>query len=476
MADRRRALATALLGAVAVALLLAWMAGARMVRGEGRDTGLPTTPARPLLLRSSNGVRLAATYWPGSRPDSPGVLLLHGVGASRDATAPTARWLSARAYASLTLDFRGHGGSTITSRSFGWNEAADARAGFDWLKREQRGARVAVLGISMGGAAALLGPSGAVPADALVLQAVHPDIRRAIRGRLRAVLGPTGALGEPLLSLQSLPHFAVWPGQLSPVKALRRYRAPVLVIGGADDRYTPLRDTRALYDAAPAGRRVMWVAPGADHAQTSVLDTPEYRAVVAGFLRRTIGSEDGSFYWAGRPTKLALQVKRFQIDRNQPADFATPRQLLERPCWLEKIDAGIAQHRRAVVKHEEEAALLPPLLLPQGERACRTWLCLYRCDAAHAWNLAGHTEYFRSVSWCGRRYGPLASEVATQVSIIGHPHVAPITASGQGTADGVHHGPIERQAGPRKAKRTRAGGPALARLRLAAIHARLGTA
>jgi alpha/beta superfamily hydrolase len=93
-------------------------------------------------------------------------------------------------YAALTIDFRGHGESEMAERSFGLREATDAASAFRWLKQHQRGARVAVIGNSLGVAAALLGSAGPLPADALVLQAVYPDIRRAIRNRLPTASPP----------------------------------------------------------------------------------------------------------------------------------------------------------------------------------------------------------------------------------------------------------------------------------------------
>jgi pimeloyl-ACP methyl ester carboxylesterase len=270
-------------------LALSWAAGSMMVRGESSRVPPARAPARDFRIRTGDGLILAATYWPGRRPNSPAILLLHGVKSSRASTAPTAAWLAGLGYASLTVDFRGHGGSDVAQRSFGLREASDARSAWQWLKRRQRGARVAVIGHSLGGAAALLGPSGPLPADALVLQAVYPDIRRAIRNRIAARLTAAPAwLLEPLLSFQSKPRFGVMPGDLSPLEALRRYRGPVFVIGGEDDVYTPPEETRALFAAAPGAKR-FWLAPGRDHAALGALSDEAYRTRIRGFLQATIG-------------------------------------------------------------------------------------------------------------------------------------------------------------------------------------------
>jgi pimeloyl-ACP methyl ester carboxylesterase len=283
---RKFVLLCGVLGLVA-GLAVSWIAGSFMVRGEPS----PVLPARAgdFRIRTPDGLTLAATYWPGPRPDSPAILLLHGVKASRASTAPMAVWLHGLGYAALTIDFRGHGESDMAERSFGLRESTDARAAFDWLKRRQSGAPVAVIGNSLGGAAALLGPSGPLPADALILQAVYPDIRRAIRNRIADRFGAAPAwLLEPLLSFQSKPRFGIMPRAVSPLEALRRYPGPVFVLGGGEDRYTPPEETRALFDAAP-GAKSLWLVPGRGHGAMGELTDEAYRGRVRRFLEGTIG-------------------------------------------------------------------------------------------------------------------------------------------------------------------------------------------
>ncbi len=277
------------LAAVATGLATSWGLGSVIMRPSPSFVAPARSPAIDFRMPSLDGLVLAATYWPGRRPNAPGVLLLHGNGSSRAAMVGNAAWLASQGYAILTIDFRGHGQSSAASHSFGLYESRDAAAAFAWLKRRQRNAPVAVIGASLGGAAALLGERGPLPADAMILQAVYPDIRHAIRNRIAAVATPAASyLLEPLLSYQSLPRFGVAPDRLSPIAALRHYRGPVLIVGGARDRYTPPDETRAMFLAAP-GRRTLWLAPGLGHARAADIGGDEYRRRVLAFLRGTIG-------------------------------------------------------------------------------------------------------------------------------------------------------------------------------------------
>ena len=283
-------IAIALLLCLLAGLTASWAAGSLMVRGTAKAVRPAAAPAEDFFLSAGDGTRLAATYRPGRRPDAPGVLLLHGVQSSRESMAPNAAWLAEQGYATLTIDFRGHGGSELRPRSFGLLEARDAEAAFRWLKARQRGAPVAAVGNSLGGAAALLGETGPLPADALVLQAVYPDLRSAIRNRIAQRLGrPPAWLLEPLLSFQTLPRLGVWPERLSPLDAVRRYRGPLLVVGGGADRSTPPSETRALFEAAP-GPKALLIVPGIGHGPVGDLRSDDYRRVLLAFLADTLGS------------------------------------------------------------------------------------------------------------------------------------------------------------------------------------------
>jgi uncharacterized protein len=285
----RRGFAFLLLIPLLLALAGAWLFGSLMARPVNREMPPPSPPARLVRLTASDGVHLAGSFWPGTLPDAPAILLLHGVDASREQVARHAAWLHGLGYAVLAIDFRGHGGSGAVARSFGLNEAGDAAAALGFLRANAPRRRVAVIGVSLGGAAALLGDDGPLPVEAMVLQAVYPDLRTAIANRINRVAGwPIAKLGEPLLSYQSLPRYGVGPARIAPREAIRSYRGALLVIGGTEDRSTTVADTRALHAAAP-GAPMLWLIDGADHVAISGLWSDDYRRRVGAFLAQNLG-------------------------------------------------------------------------------------------------------------------------------------------------------------------------------------------
>lgn len=281
--------AALVLTVLALGSALVWTFGTLVARPSNHVVASPAAPGRVVRFMTADAKRIEAGHWQGWSSDGPAVLLLHGIGGSRDAFNAHAAWLTELGYTVLAPDLRGHGGSAAVPRTFGWHEARDAAAALAFLRRGAPGRKIAVIGVSFGGAAALLAQDGTTRADALVLQAVYLDIRTAVANRIASRLGRFPAMvAEPLLSYQSWPRYGVAPSRISPLSAIGRYTGDVLVIGGTQDRESRVADTRALY-AAASGRKSLWLIEGADHPETCSLWTPKYRQRVGRFLRRAIG-------------------------------------------------------------------------------------------------------------------------------------------------------------------------------------------
>jgi pimeloyl-ACP methyl ester carboxylesterase len=286
----RRRIVWAVLIAAVLILAGAWIAGSILSWPRGSAVAAPAPPGRVVQLMASDGVAIAGSYWPGARPDGPAILLLHGINNNRDRMRAQALWLNGLGYGVLAIDFRGHGESGAAPRSFGLHEARDAAAALAFLRRDAPARRVGLIGISLGGAAALLGDDGPLPVQAMVLHAVYPDLRTAIVNRIARVSGrPLAHLGEPLLSFQSWPRYGVAPSRIAPIEGLRRFRGAVLIVGGTADRDTTPADTEAMLAAAP-GPRSLWLIDGADHLATSIVWNDEYRRRLRAFFAATLGA------------------------------------------------------------------------------------------------------------------------------------------------------------------------------------------
>ncbi|HXT14346.1 MAG TPA: alpha/beta fold hydrolase [Gemmatimonadaceae bacterium] len=240
--------------------------------------------AQSVAFTSRTGTELRAWFARGQRGMG-AVLLLHGVGANRTSMLGRARFLHAMGFSVLAPDFQAHGESPGEHVTFGVRESLDAAASLDFLKTAMPGERVGVIGVSMGGAAALLGP-GPLDANAFVLESVYPTIRQAVSNRLGTWLGPLGGVARwftPAVIHFVSEDIGVTEAELQPIDRIAKIHAPLLLISGTDDPYTPIVEAESLYAHAPSPK-TYWPIFGAGHEDFHAFDQIDYERRVGNFL------------------------------------------------------------------------------------------------------------------------------------------------------------------------------------------------
>lgn len=276
----------AALAAMALALAVWWDAGTLLTQPARRAVAPPADLAvEPFHVASPAGA-LAAWALPADSARGV-VVLMHGVRADRSSQAARMRLFRAAGYHTVAFDFQAHGESPGRRITFGAREQHDAVAAVQAARARFPGLPVAVVGQSMGGAAALLAGER-LGADALVVEAVYATVERATANRLGMRLGRIGAAAAPLLTAQLPLRTGVAPASLRPAEAIARVLAPVLVAGGAKDRHAQPDETRALYAAAPPPK-ALWLVPGAAHVDLLAYDPAAYRSHVLPWLDRHLG-------------------------------------------------------------------------------------------------------------------------------------------------------------------------------------------
>jgi uncharacterized protein len=254
----------------------------RRARLDPTATGLPV---EAVVIPSSSGARLAGWYLPGAGRGA--VLLLHGVKSNRLVLVERMRFLRDAGYSTLAIDFQAHGESTGERITFGQLESLDARSALAWLRARLPGQPIAVLGISMGGAAALIGQP--IEAGAVVVESAYPAFAAVVSNRLALALGPPGRLFTPFV----LGAFRVAGGidasKLRPIDGIGRLHKPILVMTGAEDQKTTVGESRALFAKANPPKSY-WEAPGAGHFDLAYVGGVAYRERLLDFLNATLRS------------------------------------------------------------------------------------------------------------------------------------------------------------------------------------------
>ncbi len=267
---------------VVVGLTISWFVAGRLVAPNPQSVGAPPADfdAEIVQIPSDSGSTLAGWYALQAEPKG-AVLLLHGIRSNRLSMLDRARLLVEDGYSVLLIDFQAHGESPGEHITVGYVERHDVLASLEFLRRRQPGVPIAVVGRSMGGAAALLARSDDV--DALVLESVYPSINEAVENRVRQWLGPLEPIATWLLLAQLQWRLDISPVDLRPIDALREVECPVLMLAGAEDRHTTPTETRRMFDCIPT-EKALEVFPEVGHKSLYGTAPEKFRERLLTFL------------------------------------------------------------------------------------------------------------------------------------------------------------------------------------------------
>ncbi|RCX31794.1 alpha/beta hydrolase [Thioalbus denitrificans] len=221
--------------------------------------GHPATPeshglsAEAVALATAGGKWLHAWFVPaGTGRPGPAVAILHGWGGNAGLMLPFADLLHRAGYGVLLLDARNHGRSDSDDFSSLPRFAEDLEQGFDWLRArpEVDPAQVALLGHSVGAAAALLVAARRPEVAAVVSLAAFAHPVTLMRRQMRAHHIPYIPLGWWVLRVIQRTIGARY-GDIAPVNTIRRVRCPVLLVHGEDDLAVPVADAERIHANRP---------------------------------------------------------------------------------------------------------------------------------------------------------------------------------------------------------------------------------
>src|SRR5215475_360589 len=264
-----------------------WGAGSFLSRPANHSVGaLPANlQGRDVEFESGSGSKLRGWLIPGRR-GAGAVVLTHGFRGDRRQMLGRASFLSKAGYSVLLFDFQAHGESPGKQITIGYLESRDAQAAVDFMKKSCPGEKLGVIGLSMGGAAAILA-SPPLEVDAMSLEMVYPDIERATADRMERYLGVWARGLAPLLLAQLPLRAGIEKTALRPVDRVGAIKAPKLFIAGAKDRHTKLDESRELFAAASEPKE-FWVVEEAAHVDVHHIAKEEYERRVLDFFEKRL--------------------------------------------------------------------------------------------------------------------------------------------------------------------------------------------
>lgn len=220
-----------------------------------------------IRIPTAGGKSLHGWWIPSATAGAPCLVLVHGWGRNVERMLPWIEMLHPAGYALLTFDARHHGSSDADEYANMLKFSEDIRAAVDEVvRRDGAGApeaKVGVLGLSVGGAAAIHAAAHdpRIVAVATVGAFADPSDPRSTIGRSWWLLAPGLPLAYWLVERRIGFRFR----DVAPERVIGRARARFLLIHGADDVVIPVSNARRLAAAAGAAAEA-WILPGRGHS------------------------------------------------------------------------------------------------------------------------------------------------------------------------------------------------------------------
>jgi pimeloyl-ACP methyl ester carboxylesterase len=186
-------------------------------------------------------------------PGSPGVVLCHDLGSSKEAMLGLALALQSAGFTVVAFDFRGHGESGGAGSTLGVEEKRDVLGAIDYLAGVPGvdARRLGVYGVGMGAQAAVRAASDRRAAAVLVLDGLYPDVgwevERAVYGQWRF---KTSRLGFLPRSVFEAMHFGS-RGEPPASQVLPTLRGRHLLLVAPADDAALAAEMQRMYEAIP---------------------------------------------------------------------------------------------------------------------------------------------------------------------------------------------------------------------------------
>ncbi|HEY9576386.1 MAG TPA: alpha/beta fold hydrolase [Pseudobacillus sp.] len=241
-------------------------------------------PKEAVWINSPFGYQLRAVFVT-PHPGGPYMIFCHGVTETKTNSIKYMNLFLAHGFNGIIYDHRRHGESGGQTTSYGYYEKEDLQAVVNELiRREGSDVSFGIHGESMGAATALL-YAGLVEdrADFYIADCPFSDFRTQLVHQMKREIKAAPSLLVRLADWAVLMRGRFRLADVSPLKAVKNIKKPVLFIHSEEDTYILPDMTKALYEQKD-GPKDMYLAPKGAHAQSYNEDPEAYAKAIDRFL------------------------------------------------------------------------------------------------------------------------------------------------------------------------------------------------
>jgi pimeloyl-ACP methyl ester carboxylesterase len=219
-----------------------------------------------VTFRTLDGLSISGWFIPGS-PGKPGILMVHGRGATRREALRYVPSLHKNGFNLLLIDLRNCGASDKSFNSMGYHERKDVHAGIDYLINQRKILSAGVFGYSMGASTCIMAMSENKRIKAGVFESGFSDFDTIIA---EAAKRDFGLPYFPMVPMSRF--FYEWRGDLdtidpTPLNAISTIAPrPVFIIHGTGDEEVDYSHGEALF-ASARHPKLLWSVADGKHTQ-----------------------------------------------------------------------------------------------------------------------------------------------------------------------------------------------------------------
>ena len=254
--------------------------------GTQKDKSWLSQTAKDVYITSQDGLKLHGLLAENKNSGGKYVIVFHGYSSEASHMKAFMKRFYKMGFSVLAPDARTHGTSEGRIRGMGWLERKDALLWADMLIKANENCKIALFGVSMGGATVMM-TSGeeALPGQvfACIEDCGYTSAWDEFGFQLKNMFGLPSF---PILNLSSLVtkmRGGYGFKEASALEQVKKCKVPMLFIHGEDDSFVPFSMLDELYNAAQCNKRKL-VISGAGHAKSSSTDPDTYWKTVEEFL------------------------------------------------------------------------------------------------------------------------------------------------------------------------------------------------
>lgn len=242
---------------------------------------------KDVYVTSADGLKLHGYEVFNENGNGNYIIACHGYSGSADDMARYAKWYYGMGYSLILPDARAHGQSEGHVRGMGWLERKDILVWTDKILSEHSDAKIALFGISMGGATVMMASGEELPKQvkAIIEDCGYSSVWDEFKTQMKNMFHLPSFPIMNVASVVTKVRGGYSLSEASSVDQLKKCKLPVLFIHGKEDQFVPFDMLDVVYEAAKTEKEKIAVE-NAGHAMSSTKDPETYWSTVESFLSK----------------------------------------------------------------------------------------------------------------------------------------------------------------------------------------------